>query len=190
MSGLVTVTVTDPDAPAGVVTSSWVALTKVTLVAAVAPNNTVAPLTKLLQVRSLGEDPPRRELDGHVIIAGYGFAGRQLARSLRACDVPYVVVDLNVENVRLAIRDGVRAFFGDVTSPEVLEQLGITNARELAVTINDPDAARRSVSLARSLCSIRSTSRGIASQSWSSEVAASTRMAFAPATRHQPNAAS
>jgi CPA2 family monovalent cation:H+ antiporter-2 len=111
----------------------------------------ITPLTKLLQVRSLGESPPRRELDGHVIIAGYGFAGRQLARSLRACDVPYVVVDLNVENVRLAIRDGVRAFFGDVTSPEVLNQLHIARARELAVTINDPDAAWRSVSLARSL---------------------------------------
>jgi CPA2 family monovalent cation:H+ antiporter-2 len=111
----------------------------------------ITPLTRLLQVRSLGEEPPRRELHDHVIIAGYGFAGRQLARSLRSCDLSYLVVDLNVENVRLAIRDGVAAFFGDVTSPEVLDHLGVARARELVMTVNDPDAARRAVILARSL---------------------------------------
>jgi CPA2 family monovalent cation:H+ antiporter-2 len=63
----------------------------------------------------------------------------------------YLVVDLNVENVRLAIRDGVAAFFGDVTSPEVLDHLGVARARELVMTVNDPDAARRAVILARSL---------------------------------------
>ncbi|HXV77759.1 MAG TPA: cation:proton antiporter [Candidatus Polarisedimenticolaceae bacterium] len=109
----------------------------------------ITPLTRLLEVRSLEEEPPRRPLDGHVVIAGYGFAGRQLARSLRRSGHPYVVVDLNVENVRLAIRDGVRAFFGDVTSPEVLDHLRIADARDLVLTVNDPDAARRAASLAR-----------------------------------------
>ena len=108
-------------------------------------------LTRLLQVRSPGEESPSQQLHDHVIIAGYGFAGRQLARSLRSCKLSYVVLDLNVENVRLAIRDGVRAFFGDVTSREVLDHVGIDRARELVVTVNDPDAARRAVVLARSL---------------------------------------
>jgi len=111
----------------------------------------ITPLTRLLQVRSIGEELPSGELQDHVIIAGYGFAGRQLARSLRSCDFPYVVVDLNVENVRLAVRDGVLASFGDVTSPEVLDHLGIARAREMVMTVNDPDAARRAVILARSL---------------------------------------
>jgi len=111
----------------------------------------ITPLTRLLQVRSLGEEPPEEELRDHVVIAGYGFAGRQLARSLRSCKIPYVVADLNVENVRLAIRDGFPAFFGDVTSPEVLTHLGIELASELVVTVNDPDAARRAVMLARRL---------------------------------------
>ena len=111
----------------------------------------ITPLTRLLKVRPVAEEPPMEELRDHVIIAGYGFAGRQLARSLRSCEVPYVVVDLNVENVRLATREGVSAFFGDVTSPEVLDHLGIGRARELVMTVNDPDAARRAVLLARSL---------------------------------------
>jgi CPA2 family monovalent cation:H+ antiporter-2 len=111
----------------------------------------ITPLTRLLEVQSLDEEQPEKGLHDHVIIAGYGFAGRQLARSLRSCEVSYVVADLNVENVRQAIRDGVPAFFGDVTSREVLTHLGIERATELVVTVNDPDAARRAVVLARRL---------------------------------------
>jgi CPA2 family monovalent cation:H+ antiporter-2 len=111
----------------------------------------IPSLTRLLEVRSADEQPPRRALDDHVIIAGYGLAGRELARSLAACGIDYVVLDLNVENVRLAASDGVRAFFGDVTSPEVLDHLAVHRARELVLTVNDPDAARRAVSLTRSV---------------------------------------
>ncbi len=47
---MVTTTSTAPAAWAGVVTSIWVALTKVTPVAAVPPKVTVAPLTKSVPV--------------------------------------------------------------------------------------------------------------------------------------------
>ena len=50
MSGFVTVTVTAPAACAGVVAVIWVPLTTTTFVAAVPPNVTVAPLTKLVPV--------------------------------------------------------------------------------------------------------------------------------------------
>jgi CPA2 family monovalent cation:H+ antiporter-2 len=111
----------------------------------------ITPLTKLLSVKSLEEDHPEEELAGHVIIAGYGLAGLELARTLEHCRVPYLVVDINVDNVRQAHGDGVTAYFGDVTSPEVLEYLGIERARELVVAVNDPDAALRAVRLARGL---------------------------------------
>jgi CPA2 family monovalent cation:H+ antiporter-2 len=102
-------------------------------------------LTRLLKVESLEEQHPKEELSDHVIIAGYGVAGRELARALERCHMPYVVVDLNVDNVRQATRDGYRAYFGDVTSPDVLEHLGIATARELVLTVNDPEAALRAV---------------------------------------------
>ncbi len=107
------------------------------------------PLMKLLQIRSLEEDHPEEHLTDHAIIAGYGFAGRELAKSLEECGIPYLIADLNVDNVRRAVRDGVKAYFGDVTSPEVLEHLGIGSARELVITVNDPEAALRAVKLAR-----------------------------------------
>jgi CPA2 family monovalent cation:H+ antiporter-2 len=90
-------------------------------------------------------------MHGHVIIGGYGFAGRELAAVLAQCTIPYVIVDLNVENVDRAGKDGHHAFYGDVASPEVLEHLGLTRARELVLLINDPEAVEHAVKIARRL---------------------------------------
>jgi len=90
-------------------------------------------------------------LRNHVIIAGYGVAGEELAEALRGREIPYVVVDLNAETVKLLGMQGEPAYFGDVTSPEVLERLGIHRAAELVVAINDPSAALRAVLAARRL---------------------------------------
>jgi CPA2 family monovalent cation:H+ antiporter-2 len=92
-----------------------------------------------------------RSMRDHVIIGGYGFAGRELARALTIADIPFVIVDLNVENVRKASAESGRAFFGDVTSQEVLERLGIAYAREFVLLINDPGATERAARVARKL---------------------------------------
>jgi CPA2 family monovalent cation:H+ antiporter-2 len=107
------------------------------------------PLTRLLQVRTtedMRETEPRRN---HVIIAGYGLTGRNLARALTQIGTRYIIVDLNTENVRDAARQGEPACFGDVTSAEVLEHLGATEASELVIVINDPDATARAIRAAR-----------------------------------------
>ena len=57
VSGFVTTTLTAPAVRAGVVAVSWVALLKVTAVAAVPPKVTVAPETKLVPV-IVTEVPP------------------------------------------------------------------------------------------------------------------------------------
>jgi len=111
----------------------------------------ITPLDRLLRVESLEEDHPDERMTDHVVIAGYGLAGRELALALERCDVPYLVVDLNVDNVRRATEGGIQAYFGDVTSRKVLDHLGVGRAKELVVAVNDPDAALRAVQQARSL---------------------------------------
>jgi CPA2 family monovalent cation:H+ antiporter-2 len=108
-------------------------------------------LTRLLGVESVAEAAERGVgWRGHVIVAGYGVAGQELTRALRTCGgVPYVVVELNPANVQAAKEAGDPAVYGDVTSPEVLEHLGIETARELVVVINDPDAVFRAVHAVR-----------------------------------------
>jgi CPA2 family monovalent cation:H+ antiporter-2 len=89
----------------------------------------------------------------HVIIGGYGFAGRMLSKALTDYGVSHVVVDLSVENVRMASREGACAYFGDVTNQDVLLKLGAEQAGELVLLINDPGAAELAVQVARKLSS-------------------------------------
>ncbi len=85
----------------------------------------------------------------HVLIAGYGVAGQELARALRDLSVPYVVVDLNPDLVRRARQAGEPVYFGDVTSVDVLSHLGAARAREIVLVIDDPNAAARAVAAVR-----------------------------------------
>ena len=110
------------------------------------------PFKSLFKVDSV-EDAPNavRKIRNHIIVSGYGFAGRELSQVLEGYNIPYVIVDLNIENVRKASQETGRAVFGDVTSQGVLKKLGIDNARELVLLINDPSAAERAVRIARGL---------------------------------------
>jgi len=109
-----------------------------------------SPLSQLLGVRNAGAIESTNQVRSeHVIIAGFGLAGQELARSLRAFGQEYIIVDLNPENVRAAVLAGEPAYFGDVTSPDVLEHVGAAAAREIVIVVNDPGAAERAVKAAR-----------------------------------------
>lgn len=109
-------------------------------------------LRRLLEVE-MAEDATDSvsEMRDHVIVGGYGFAGRELSKALEDYKIPHVVVDINIENVRKASRKGVRAFFGDVTNQDVLVKLGAERAGELVLLLNDPGAAEQAVRVARKL---------------------------------------
>jgi CPA2 family monovalent cation:H+ antiporter-2 len=109
-------------------------------------------LTRLLDVRPAADARTAAQTwRDHVIVAGYGVAGEELCRALRACEIPYVVVDLNPQNVHRAVAAGEPAYYGDVTSHEILEAIGAPHARELVILINDPSAAEAAVKAARAL---------------------------------------
>ncbi|MDJ0763140.1 MAG: cation:proton antiporter [Myxococcota bacterium] len=108
-------------------------------------------LQRLLGVRTARALNDSAQMTDHVIIAGHGIAGEALVDALRAQGIPYSIVDLNAETIRLLSMQGEPAYFGDVTSAEVLERLGIHRARELVVTISDSEAAVRATSTARKL---------------------------------------
>ncbi|UCE23878.1 MAG: cation:proton antiporter [Candidatus Zixiibacteriota bacterium] len=109
-------------------------------------------LTRFMKVSSAEEVTAEvRQMRDHVIIGGYGFAGRELALALQKGGIPYVVVDLNVENVRKASEEVGHAYFGDITSIDVLEKVGAVYARELVLLINDQRATERAIKVARAL---------------------------------------
>jgi CPA2 family monovalent cation:H+ antiporter-2 len=109
-------------------------------------------LRRLLDVEMAeAVDGSTTDLTNHVIVGGYGFAGRELSGALRDHQIAHLVVDIGVENVRRASQDGVYAVFGDVTSEEVLVRIGAERASELVLLVNDPGAAEHAVRIARKL---------------------------------------
>jgi len=90
-------------------------------------------------------------LSDHAVLIGFGLAGRNLARVLRALEIPYVAVETNAAAVREAQAQGEEVIYGDATRSVLLQRVGIARAKLIAVAITDPTATRQIVQLARSL---------------------------------------
>jgi CPA2 family monovalent cation:H+ antiporter-2 len=93
------------------------------------------------------EREPGGELRDHVVIVGFGPAGRSVANALVAAGVPFVIVELNSATVAQARREGLRAEVGDFTQEDVLEHVRAAHARAVVVTIPDHAAALQAVSV-------------------------------------------
>jgi monovalent cation:H+ antiporter-2, CPA2 family len=102
------------------------------------------PLERLLGARGVDEVKEHESaLCDHVIVVGYGVAGRLVSQALRRSGIPYVILELNSETVRKASSDGEHIYYGDISSAEALLHAGVKEARAVVVLINDPTAARR-----------------------------------------------
>ena len=91
------------------------------------------------------------DLHNHVVIAGYGLNGRNLAQVLGELEVPYTIIEHNAHCVRQARAGGEHILYGDAARRKLLDLAGIETARVFVLTISDSHAARRAVSLARSM---------------------------------------
>jgi CPA2 family monovalent cation:H+ antiporter-2 len=109
----------------------------------------LAPLERLIGVRGIDEVERDDQLSGHVIVVGFGVAGRLASKALAQSGVPYVVLELNAESVRRGRADGVHIYYGDATSTEALGHAHLDRARALVLLMNDPQAAARVADTAR-----------------------------------------
>lgn len=135
--------------------SSVVTMIMTPIVVTAAPNVsewiTARPLfKKLSRSRRMAEEEahPRKKHD-HVIIIGFGLNGKNLARVLKEAEIPYTVLEMNIDTVREMRKKGEPIHYGDGTSKEILNKMGIARARLLVVAISDPISMRRIVSIAR-----------------------------------------
>jgi CPA2 family monovalent cation:H+ antiporter-2 len=90
-------------------------------------------------------------LEDHVVIVGFGLNGRNLARVLSGAGIPFIVIEMNPDTVRVEREKGTPILFGDATRPEIFGYAGVARARVVVVAISDAAATRSAAVLARRL---------------------------------------
>lgn len=79
--------------------------------------------------------------EAHVIIAGYGRSGQNLARLLDGEHIPYMALDLDPDRVRQAAAAGQSVVFGDAARLESLVSAGLSRANAVVVTYHNTPSA-------------------------------------------------
>jgi len=92
---------------------------------------------------SLARGEKKLRLTGHVIIVGYGFNGRNLAKVLRHLKIAHVAIETNPFTVAAEKKRGQRIVFGDASNQEVLAHALVETARVAVIAISDAAASRR-----------------------------------------------
>jgi len=105
-----------------------------------------------IQVASEGVRQHVMDISGmpnHVILCGYGRVGRNVARLLERFNVPYIVADLDPENISILREKGIPCVYGDAGNQHVLYEMGVRDAAILALAIADPVAVKLAIDHAR-----------------------------------------
>lgn len=110
------------------------------------------PLKRIGEKRKKSSEPkPDISLEDHVILVGYGPAGRNLVRTFVETSIPFVVIEMNPRSVNEMRKQGIKAIYGDATRTHILEHAQINKAKLCVIAINDPDANPRIIKLAKYL---------------------------------------
>jgi CPA2 family monovalent cation:H+ antiporter-2 len=110
------------------------------------------PISNKLKTGRFHEDVfETKELTNHVIVVGFGLNGRNVTKVLSASGIPFVVLEINPETVRVEKKRGVPISYGDASKEALLTHLGIKTARSVVIAISDASATRRIVELSRKL---------------------------------------
>jgi K+:H+ antiporter len=137
------------------VTASGAAASRTVAVAASAPGagapgspaaHAGAPGSPAAHAGALGSPAAHAgALANHVVVAGYGVNGRNVARVLRELGIPYVVLELDTALIRRARAEGEKIQFGDISRAESLHASGVDKASVVVLAISDPSATRFAV---------------------------------------------
>ena len=93
-------------------------------------------------------------MEDHLVIIGYGINGKNIAKAARGANIPYVVVEKDMEALKQAQFNTESVVFGDATHEVILKHVHAYSARVVVIAISDPDTTRLIVSKIRELSDI------------------------------------
>ena len=94
---------------------------------------------------------PPRDLEGHVILCGFGRVGSAVAEALATFGVRYVALENDPDVVRGLRERGIPCFYGDSTRRRLLREAGVEHAALAVVALPLADQARSAVRQIRAL---------------------------------------
>jgi CPA2 family monovalent cation:H+ antiporter-2 len=111
----------------------------------------LAPIlaNKAVNIAPISADIKKAKFNDHVIIAGFGLNGKNLARVLKEAGIPYVVIELNPKTIKDGKSTGENMIYGDITKEEILLHAGIKTARVIVFAISDPPSTKTALKIAK-----------------------------------------
>ena len=94
-------------------------------------------------------DEPPKDMEGHIIIAGFGRVGETIAMMLRSSEVPYVGLSSRPNLVHKGRSHGHPVYFGDPTMLAVLTAAGLHQAKLVIVVLDTTKATEKIVTAIR-----------------------------------------
>lgn len=85
---------------------------------------------------------PETGLQNHIIIAGGGRVGSQIAKMLKRLDMKFILIEIEHRRFEQAKTKGMSVIYGDATHETVLEAAGIKEASLLILTVPSATNAR------------------------------------------------
>jgi len=73
-----------------------------------------------------------KKVRDHVVVIGYGVAGQSLCRVLQHLKIPFQVIELNAETVRMH-NDSIPIIYGDAANVELLKTAGVDVAKLIVI---------------------------------------------------------
>jgi CPA2 family monovalent cation:H+ antiporter-2 len=111
----------------------------------------IAGKTSVLEKDQKHSENYLENLHAHVIIAGFGLNGSNLARVLKETGIKYIVTELNPDTVKKGKAKGEKIIYGDISKEEVLKAVKVDKASMIVYAISDPAVTRMSLKLVKKL---------------------------------------
>jgi CPA2 family monovalent cation:H+ antiporter-2 len=92
-----------------------------------------------------------QSLENHLVIIGYGINGTNVAKAAKYAKIPYVILELNADTVRLERAKGEPIIFGDAVHDHIMDSVHLRIARVVVIAISDPKATEVIISNIRNV---------------------------------------
>jgi monovalent cation:H+ antiporter-2, CPA2 family len=88
-------------------------------------------------------------IKNHIILCGYGRVGKYIGRSLDMANIPYIVVDYNLNTINALKNKGIPVVYGDPSDKDILDYAQVDLGRSVIIAI--PDIHAQEMIIAHSL---------------------------------------